>query len=158
MFERAVGYTRESTKIFLPAGASKPVYAPFLEHVPPDPRADEFWLINRAPDRWKNKKGIAYNEAIDSPLRLLAEQISRHAIRPRLPEPKVIERADIEPSAIRAQQPAAPMPNVIAPTDIVLDERPVTRAPVVTSPRDEDEDPRQPRIHTVSREIYEVED
>jgi hypothetical protein len=58
MFERAVGYTRDSVKIFLPAGARKPIYAPYLKHVPPDPRAGEFWLTNRAPDRWKHKQNI----------------------------------------------------------------------------------------------------
>lgn len=54
MFERAVGYTHDSVKVFLPAGANKPVYAPYLKHVP-DPRAGEFWLTNRAPDRWKRQ-------------------------------------------------------------------------------------------------------
>jgi hypothetical protein len=105
MFERAVGYTHDSIKIFLPAGASEPVYAPYLKHVPPDPRAGEFWLTNRAPDRWKHKQNIEHNEATDSPLRLLAEQISGHSIRPRLPEPKVIDHTDIAPSAMRPQQP-----------------------------------------------------
>jgi hypothetical protein len=81
MFERAVGYTHDSVKIFLPAGANQPVFAPYLKHVPPDPRAGEFWLTNRAPDRWKNKQNTEHNEAADSPLRLLAEQISgkRHS-------------------------------------------------------------------------------
>lgn len=144
MFERAVGYTHESTKIFMPTGASKPVYAPYLQHVPPDPRAGEFWLTNRAPDRWKHKQKIEHNETSDSPLRLLAEQISGHAIRPRLPEPKVIERADIEPSAIR------PQPQRV--TGVTTAE-PVTRAAVVT--RDDDHRPREPRIHTISHEAYE---
>ena len=138
MFERAVGYTHDSVKVFLPAGASKPVYAPYLKHVPPDPRAGEFWLTNRAPDRWKHKQNIEHNEATDSPLRLLAEQISGHAIRPRLPEPKVIDRTDIELSAIRPQQPTAPMPSVTTSSDIALDERMVTRAGVVTPAVDDD--------------------
>ncbi|OPH82894.1 hypothetical protein [Nitrobacter vulgaris] len=146
MFERAVGYTHESTKIFLPAGASKPVYAPYLEHVPPDPRAGEFWLTNRAPDRWKHKQKIEQNEATDSPLRLLAEQISGHAIRPRLPEPKVIDHT--ESSMVRPQQPQSV-------TGVTTGE-PVTRAAVVTHPvQDDDDRPRAPRIHTISREAYE---
>ncbi|OPH81827.1 hypothetical protein [Nitrobacter vulgaris] len=148
MFERAVGYTHESTKIFMPAGASKPVYASYLEHVPPDPRAGEFWLTNRAPDRWKHKQKIEQNEATDSPLRLLAEQISGHAIRPRLPEPKVIDHADIEPSAIRPQQPQI--------VTRVTTTEPVTRAAMVTPAVDDDDDrPRSPRIHTISRATFE---
>lgn len=63
MFERAVGYTHDTVKIFLPAGASKPVYASYLKHIPPDPRTGEFWLTNRRPDRWKNKQSVAHNEA-----------------------------------------------------------------------------------------------
>jgi hypothetical protein len=36
-------------KIFMPAGAKKPVYAP-VEHVPPDTTAAIFWLKNRDPE------------------------------------------------------------------------------------------------------------
>lgn len=151
MFERAVGYTHESTKIFLPAGASKPVYAPYLEHVPPDPRAGEFWLTNRAPDRWKNKQNVEHNEAEDSPIRQFAKQLMGTAIRPRLPEPKIIEHAPAEPSVIR------PQPQNV--TNVTTAE-PVTRAPVVTRPVDDDDEydqPRTPRIHTISQ-TYEDDD
>jgi hypothetical protein len=36
LYTRAVGYDCEAVKIFMPAGATKPVYAPYIEHVPPD--------------------------------------------------------------------------------------------------------------------------
>ena len=150
MFERAVGYTHDSVKIFLPAGANKPVYAPYLKHVPPDPRAGEFWLTNRAPDRWKNKQNIEHNEATDSPLRMLAEQISGHAIRPRLPEPKVIERTDIEPSAIRPQQHPQERNHQRNHCRAGYARR-GGYAPV----EDDDDRPREPRIHTISCETYE---
>lgn len=153
MFERAVGYTHEAMKIFMPAGAEKPVYAPYLEHVPPDPRAGEFWLTNRAPDRWKNKQSIEHNEAADSPIRLLAQQISGNAIRPRLPEPKVIEHAAAEPSAIRPQQQSV---TNVTTAEVEFDDVPVTRTPVVT--RAADDEPRAPRIHTVSPQAYEDDD
>jgi hypothetical protein len=104
MFERAVGYTHESTKIFLPAGASKPVYAPYLKHVPPDPRAGEFWLTNRAPARWKHRQSLEKDTPPDDPIRMLAKQLMGTAIRPRLPEPTVIERAVAEPRVIRPQR------------------------------------------------------
>jgi hypothetical protein len=35
LYTRAVGYSYEAVKIFMPAGRSKPVYAPYTEHVPP---------------------------------------------------------------------------------------------------------------------------
>lgn len=55
LYNRAVGYTFDSTKIFMPAGANEPVYAPFREHVPPDVTAAIFWLKNRQPEQWRDK-------------------------------------------------------------------------------------------------------
>jgi hypothetical protein len=153
MFERAVGYTHEATKIFMPAGATAPVYAPYLEHVPPDPRAAEFWLTNRAADRWKHKQNVEHNEALDSPLRRLAEQISGNAIRPRLPEPTIIEHEAAEPSAIRPQPQSV---TTVTTNDDALVTHTVTKATVVT-PVDDDE-PRKPRIHTVSQTYEDYDD
>jgi hypothetical protein len=48
-----VGYSYESCKIFMPAGARKPVIVPYVEHVPPDVTAGIFWSKNRRPDRWR---------------------------------------------------------------------------------------------------------
>jgi len=42
------GYTHEATKIFMPAGAEAPVYAPYTEHYPPDTHAASLWLRNRS--------------------------------------------------------------------------------------------------------------
>ena len=36
LYERAVGYNYEAVKIFMPANAKKPVYAPYVEHISPD--------------------------------------------------------------------------------------------------------------------------
>jgi hypothetical protein len=36
LYQKAVGYSYDAVKIFMPAGAEKPVYAPYVEHVPPD--------------------------------------------------------------------------------------------------------------------------
>jgi hypothetical protein len=38
----------------MPAGARKPVYAPYVEHVPPDVTAGIFWLKNRDPAHWRD--------------------------------------------------------------------------------------------------------
>lgn len=61
LYNRAVGYTFDSVKIFMPSGAEKPVYAPFQEHVPPDPSAAMNWLKNRRPDTWRDKKDVDVN-------------------------------------------------------------------------------------------------
>jgi len=49
LFHRANGYNYDAVKIFMPAGRDKPVYAPYIEHVPPDTTAGIFWLKNRDP-------------------------------------------------------------------------------------------------------------
>ncbi|HEY1217101.1 MAG TPA: hypothetical protein VGE93_26030 [Bryobacteraceae bacterium] len=56
LYARATGYTHEAVKIFMPAGAKKPVYAPYQEHVPPDVTAQIFWLKNRRRDEWRDKQ------------------------------------------------------------------------------------------------------
>jgi len=53
LYRRATGYTHRATKIFMPAGATKPVYAPYQEHVPPDVGAAFKWLANRRPNEWR---------------------------------------------------------------------------------------------------------
>lgn len=56
LFERAAGYKVEAVKIFMPAGAKEPVYAPYVEHHAPDTTAAIFWLKNRRPDEWRDKR------------------------------------------------------------------------------------------------------
>lgn len=55
LFHRAVGYRHEAVKIFMPAGAKKPVYADYVEQVAPDTTAAIFWLKNRRPDLWRDR-------------------------------------------------------------------------------------------------------
>jgi hypothetical protein len=54
LYMRAVGYHYDAVKIFMPAGAKKPVYAPYVEHVPPDTTAGIFWMKNRDPAHWRD--------------------------------------------------------------------------------------------------------
>lgn len=54
LYLRAVGYTYDAVKIFLPKDSRKPIYAPFREHVPPDVTAQIFWLKNRRRDEWRD--------------------------------------------------------------------------------------------------------
>jgi hypothetical protein len=151
-FMRATGYDYHAEKIMSYEG--QVIRAGYMEHVPPDTAAARFWLVNRCPDEFREKQLLEHDVPPDSPIRMLAQQISGNAIRPRLPEPKIIEHAANEPRAIRPQQHSAP--NVSTPDEIEFDNAPVARAPVVT--RDVTDDEGEPRIHTVSRETYEEED
>jgi hypothetical protein len=60
LYARAVGYNYETTKIFMPAGREKPVYAPYIEHVPPDVTACIFWLKNRDPQHWRDSQQLEH--------------------------------------------------------------------------------------------------
>lgn len=61
LYNRAVGYSFPAVKIFMPAGAEAPVYAPYTEHVPPDTGAAMNWLKNRRGDQWREKQEITHN-------------------------------------------------------------------------------------------------
>lgn len=55
LYQRAMGYSFESEKIFMPSGAKKPVRVKYREHVPPDTTAMIFWLKNRQPEKWRDR-------------------------------------------------------------------------------------------------------
>ena len=42
----------------MPANRSHPVYAPYVEHVPPDVTACIFWLKNRDPEHWRDVQNV----------------------------------------------------------------------------------------------------
>lgn len=55
LYQRAIGYEQDEVKIFMPGGASEPVYAPFRAKVAPDTTAAIFWLKNRRSGEWRDK-------------------------------------------------------------------------------------------------------
>lgn len=72
LFERATGYVnRNAVKIFMPAGADSPVYAPYEEHVAPDVTAQIFWLKNRRPEAWRDKQELKHTGGISVTLSAL---------------------------------------------------------------------------------------
>lgn len=56
LYQKAVGYEQDEVKIFMPGGASEPVYAPYRAKVAPDTTAAIFWLKNRRGDMWRDVK------------------------------------------------------------------------------------------------------
>jgi len=54
LYQKPVGYSFDAVKIFMPAGAVEPIYAPYVEHVPPSDVACIFWLKNRDPAHWRD--------------------------------------------------------------------------------------------------------
>ena len=67
LYHRANGYSHNAVKIFMPAGAKEPVYAPYTEHFPPDTAAATLWLKNRQPDKWRDKIDHEHSGEVTSP-------------------------------------------------------------------------------------------
>jgi hypothetical protein len=59
-------------KIFMPAGATEPVYAPYKEFVPPDTTALSIWLRNRHSDKWRDR--IEHSGPFGGPIALSVER------------------------------------------------------------------------------------
>jgi hypothetical protein len=55
LYRRATGYSHEAVKIFMPAGATEPVYAEYIEHHPPEPTSMRYWLNNRRRKDWRDR-------------------------------------------------------------------------------------------------------
>ena len=56
LFAKATGYSYDALKIFNADGVALKV--PYREHVPPDTTACIFWLKNRRPDLWRDKREL----------------------------------------------------------------------------------------------------
>ena len=56
LYQRAIGYEQDEVKIFMPGGASEPVYAPFKAKIAPDVTAAIFWLKNRRSEQWRDRQ------------------------------------------------------------------------------------------------------
>lgn len=61
LYHRSLGYSHEAVKIFMPQGASEPVYAPYVEHYPPDTQAASLWLRNRQSRKWRDKQEVEHS-------------------------------------------------------------------------------------------------
>ena len=59
LYNRAVGYTYESEKVFNANGTALRV--PVIEHVPPDAGAALNWLKNRRSDAWQEKSAVEHS-------------------------------------------------------------------------------------------------
>ena len=61
LYQRALGYSHQAVKIFMPAGAENPIYAAYTEHYPPDTAAASLWLRNRQPEKWRDKQEVEHS-------------------------------------------------------------------------------------------------
>jgi len=68
LYQRAVGYTFDAVKIFLPKDSVDPVLVPYREHCPPDVTACIFWLKNRKKDDWRDKQQLEHTGKDSGPI------------------------------------------------------------------------------------------
>ncbi len=66
LYQRSVGYTFDSVKVFMPAGATEAVIVPIREHVPPSETAAFRWLSNRRSAEWRDKQQIEHSGVVRS--------------------------------------------------------------------------------------------
>jgi hypothetical protein len=58
LYQRAVGYSYDTVKIFTHQG--QVIRAEYREHYPPDTTAAIFWLKNRRPEEWRDKQDLSH--------------------------------------------------------------------------------------------------
>lgn len=63
LYRRALGYSHKEDKIFQYEGA--PVIVPTTKHYPPDTTAAIFWLKNRQPHLWRDKRDLEMAGQVD---------------------------------------------------------------------------------------------
>jgi hypothetical protein len=64
LYQKAIGYEQDEVKIFMPANAANPVYAPFRAKIAPDTTAAIFWLKNRRRDDWRDKQDVEHSGGV----------------------------------------------------------------------------------------------
>lgn len=66
LYQRAKGYEQDTVKVFQFQG--EPIIVPVKEKVAPDTTAAIFWLKNRRPKEWRDKKEIEANVTVTKAL------------------------------------------------------------------------------------------
>lgn len=106
-YQRALGYSHDAVKIFMPAGADEPVYAPYTEYYPPDTQAATWWLKNRQPALWKDRQELT--GADGGPIEFAAVLLAARSRRDAAIEGSVIEgEAQDVDAAPQQSRPALP--------------------------------------------------
>jgi hypothetical protein len=81
LYQKAIGYEQEEVKIFMPRGATEPVYAPFRAKIAPDTTAAIFWLKNRRSQEWRDVKAQEHSGPDGGPIAIA--KIERTIVDPK---------------------------------------------------------------------------
>lgn len=69
LYKRSIGYEHDAEKIFYDAKEGKIIRAKYTEKYPPDTGAAKLFLVNKAPEEWRDKVTVE----IDDPKKVLSE-------------------------------------------------------------------------------------
>ena len=64
LYRRALGYSHDAVKIAVNA-QGEVTEVPYVEHFPPDTTAAIFWLKNRRPDEWRDKREHTHDGSLN---------------------------------------------------------------------------------------------
>ena len=73
LYTRAIGYNCKATK-FATSNGKITDSKEFIEHYPPDTTAAIFWLKNRQPEKWRDKKEVDANVNLGDELESLTDE------------------------------------------------------------------------------------
>lgn len=72
LYNRAIGYDCKATKFAASEGKITDSKE-YIEHYPPDTTAAIFWLKNRQPEKWRDKKEVDANVSLSDELESLSD-------------------------------------------------------------------------------------
>ena len=73
LYNRAIGYSCKATKFATSEGRITDSKE-YIEHYPPDTTAAIFWLKNRQPEKWRDKKEVYTNVKLGDELESLTDE------------------------------------------------------------------------------------
>lgn len=80
LYNRAIGYDAKATKFATNEGKVTDKVE-YIEHYPPDTTAAIFWLKNRQPDKWRDKREIENSVKLGDELESMTDEELRAIIR-----------------------------------------------------------------------------
>lgn len=66
IFQRAIGYSHPEEKVFYDSKNGQIITHKTKKHYPPDTGAGIFWLTNRDPEKWSDKKKLEHSGKIEN--------------------------------------------------------------------------------------------
>ena len=73
LYSRAIGYDAKATKFATNEGKITDKVE-YIEHYPPDTTADIFWLKNRQPGKWRDKKEVENQVKLSDELESMSDE------------------------------------------------------------------------------------